>query len=85
MKIKLKGRNVLVASGNEQGQFVLVTLADFSGKINFRNVIRSYLKGQDNFITTRAVEPGSHLFFASMEKPLTAIDILKIALRVERR
>ncbi len=85
MKIKLKGRNKLVASGNEQGQFVLVALADFSGKINFRNVIRKYLKEQNNFTATRAVEPRSHLFFASMEKPLAAMDILKIALRVERR
>jgi len=85
MKIKLKGRNALVASGNERGQFVLVALDDFAGKINFRNVIRRYLKEQDNFITTRVVEPGSHLFLASMERPLTAMDILKIALRVERR
>ena len=85
MKIKLKGRNALVASGNEQGQFVLVALADFSGKINFRQLVRNYLKEEGISVATRTFETGAQQFVAYMKRPLTAIDILKIALKVERK
>lgn len=85
MKIWLKGGNYLFTFRNTQGELSFVNLADFTGKIDFRKIIREYLKGEGIFIATRVTVLGSSLFLALMQRPLTAIDVLKIALKLERR
>jgi len=85
MKIKLQGRNSIFTSRNKEGQLCSVNLSDFSGKINFRRIVRSCLKDEGVLVITRAVETGSPRFFASMKRPLTAIVVLKIALKVDER
>lgn len=85
MKIKLGGRNELIALLDAEGKIFAVNLIDFSGKINFRKRVREYLKEQDIFITTRAVKSESGQFLAFMNRPLGAIDILKLALKLQRR
>jgi len=85
MEIKLCGRNNIFTFRNEEGQLCSVNLADFSGKINFRQIVRNCLKEEGVLVNTRTVEAGAPRFFVSMKRPLAATDILKIALRVEEQ
>jgi len=85
MKIKLGGKIELVAFSDAEGKIFAINLADFSGKINFREIVREYLKGQDIFVATRTVKSESSRFLAFMKRPLGAINVLKIALRLQRR
>ena len=85
MKIWLRGGNHLFTFRNTQDELSSVNLADFTGKINFRKIIREYLKEEGIFIATRVTVLGPSQFLALMQRPLTAIDVLKIALKLERR
>lgn len=85
MRIKLRGRNHLFTFRNNEGQLASINLADFSGKIDFRRIVRSYLKEEGISVATRSTKTGAQLFVAYMKRPLTALDILRIALRAERR
>ncbi len=85
MRIQLKGRNNLFTFRNAQGELSSVNLADFTGKINFRKIIREYLKGEGVFIATRTTILGPSQFLVLMGRPLVAIDVLKIALKLRRR
>lgn len=83
MIIKLDTKNTIFTFRNETGELSSINLADYSGKINFRKMVKRYLKEEDIFVTTRPVERGSSQFLLSMTRSLTAIDILKIALRLQ--
>ena len=83
MIIQLDGRNAIFTFRNEKGELSSVNLADFSGKINFRTLIRAYLKEEDIFVNTRSVKYGPSLFLALTKRPITAIDVLKIALKLQ--
>lgn len=85
MRIRLKGRNNLFTFRNAQSELSSVNLADFTGKINFRKVVREYLKEEGVFVAAQATTLGPSHFLALMGRPLMAIDVLKIALKLEGR
>jgi len=82
--IKLGGKNEIFTFRNPDGVLSSVNLADHSGMINFRAVIRKYLEEEDVLVAMRKVADRSSQFLASMKRPLTAIDILKIALILQK-
>jgi len=84
MRIKLGNRNNLFTFRDDEGRLSSINLADYSGRVNFRRIVRNYLKEEGIFVSTRRIARGAQQFFAYMKKPLTAVDILKIALKVER-
>ncbi len=85
MRIRLRGRNSLFTFRNDKGNLSSINIADFSGRINFRQIVRDYLKEERIFVATRTVTSGSSQFLAFMKRSLTAFDVLRIALKLQRR